>query len=382
MNLLQKFRNRKKIAELMEKGAAEEERNDLEAAFQSYEQAAQLGSGKAMAAIGTLYSFKSFRMVEENNIAELISQGMPVFPWNIVRKTVPDQAEARKWYCSAAEQGEATGYAFAGAMLCEGIGGPQELERGLAYLQKAVDLGVEAVRPAISVYAQAKDIHVSDEKYEKMLSDFVDAVEAGKPERHAMYFALKGGTEQQKARLGYTLVTRRNLLDPKYMEFKYLYAAGGVPLIPCCARRLMWKTYLRLELNAFASDDVLIGFASDIGDTVTHLGRLRPAGSAVYRSPDFGWLREEKKAVLFRIDRQCMPAPEEMERLAQVNHLQPSEYQPENVAFMLENGEKEYSAEVVAIADGKVQVLFRYTIGGSDEIHTSFEPELVSLSLT
>lgn len=371
----------RKIAKHMAAGYDAEAQNNLEAAYGEYEQAAALGSGKAMAAIGALYLHKGFRMVEQTNIAELISQGIPVFPWNVIKKMVPDQITARQWYCKAAQCGEAAGYAAAGVMLCEGIGGSADLEKGLAYLNKALDMGVEEVRPALAVYAQAKDLHTSDEQYEQLLRDFIHAVEAEKPERYGLYSALKGGTDRQKTRLGHVLVTRRNLNDPKYADFKYLYSPEGVPLIPCCARRLNWKTFIRIDLNAFLSDDVLIAFSTDIGNTVTRTSRLTPAGSAVYRSPAFGWLRERKEAVVFRIRPQDVLPPAEMEQFAHENYLQPMEYAPDHVAFLLENGEKEYSAEIVAIAGGKVQVLFRYTIGGPDDLQETFEPELLELRL-
>ena len=48
---------------------------------------------------------------------------------------------------------------------------------------------------------------------------------------------------------------------------------------------------------------------------------------------------------------------------------------------MVENGEKEYSLEVAGITDKKVEVLWRYTIGGSDSVDNYFEPELISLNL-
>ena len=48
---------------------------------------------------------------------------------------------------------------------------------------------------------------------------------------------------------------------------------------------------------------------------------------------------------------------------------------------MTENGEKEYSFEIAGISGGKVDVLWRYTIGGSDEVHKYFESELISVDL-
>lgn len=61
--------------------------------------------------------------------------------------------------------------------------------------------------------------------------------------------------------------------------------------------------------------------------------------------------------------------------------LSDEEYQGESVAFMVECGEKEYSFEIAGIRDEKVEVLWRYTIGGSDRVHEYFEPQLVSIEI-
>ena len=102
-------------------------------------------------------------------------------------------------------------------------------------------------------------------------------------------------------------------------------------------------------------------------------------GNAVYRSPEFGWLREEKHAVLFRIDRNAHLSEEDLQTVVEQFCLIEEEYLPENAAFFTECGEKEYSVEVAAISGSKVDVLCRYTIGGSDVVHDYFEPELISL---
>ena len=369
------------IAQLLKKGYLEETQNNLDAAYEIYSQAASLGSGKAMVAIGNLYTNKQFRMVEQSNLAELILQGIPVFPWNLITKTVPDAKTALEWFRKAAELEDPQGCAVAGAMLCEGSGCPPDLEKGVAYLKKALALGVEEVRPLICIYETQKDISLSDEKYEEKLREFTHAVELNKPERFDLYSVLKGGTERQLARLGYILITRRNLNDPKYLEFKYLSSPMGIPYIPCCAKRGNWSSFVRVDLNAFSSDDVLLTFATDIHYSFFASGRLKPIGSAVYRSPAFGWLGEIKNAMVFKIDRQYLPQQEDMNRFIEAYHLHPKEYEDENAAFIVENGEKEYSAEIAAITDGKMDVLYRYTIGGFDMIESSFEPKLMELTL-
>lgn len=385
---------KKKISNFLTIGRSEEAQNNLEGAYGAYEQAAALGSGEAMLAIAALYQEKRYRMVETDNVAELLQKGIPLLPWMVVKKTEPNYAAALEWYCKAAEHGEARGYALAGVMLCEGIAGSPDLDKGLSYLQKAAAMGIQEAQPAIAIYAKARNADISDAEYDNLLREFISAVEEGNPQRYALYYVLKGGTDRQKTKLGYALVTRRNLNDPRYGEFKYLVRPDGVPLIPCSARRTCWKTFIRIDLNAFSDDDVLIGYSSDFlysnlfdsdspffYDPIRSLGRLKRVGVAAYTSPAFGWLREKKRAIVFKIARENFPEQSEMERIAGENGLQPMEYTPEHVAFLLEDGEKEYSSEIVAIANGKVQVLFRYTVDGSDVIHQTFEPELLELKL-
>ena len=382
MNLSGFFSSEKQaVEELLKKGNLEESQNNPDAAYEAYRQAAELGSGKAMVAIGNLYLTKQFRMVEQNNLMELMMQGIPAFPWNTVTKTVPDMKTALEWHLKAAELEEPRGCAVAGIMLCEGDGCQPDTKKGLVYLKKALDLGVEQVRPIIYIYDTPTDISVSDEEYEEKLRDFVNAVESENPERFAMYYYLKGGTDRQLTRLGHILITRQNLMDPKFMGFNYLVSPDKSPYIPCYARRGNWTTFVSVDLNAFPSDDVLITFCSDINYNLFDSSRLKIVGNAVYRSPAFGWLEETKKAFVFKIDRQHIPQPEDMKNYIETYRLHPKEYDESNSAFIVENGEKEYSVEIAAITNGKVEILYRYTVGGSDDIQSSFEPSLIELTL-
>ena len=370
-----------KIEKLLENGIQAEKQNNLEAAYESYKKAAALGSGKAMAAIGMLYAFKEFRPVKQNNLLELAMQGVPVMPWNFVEKNVPDMKTGFEWFSKAAELSDPKGCFIAGSMLCEGLGCQADTAKGLVYLKKALALGVEDALSAISVYDTGKNISVSDERYEEILRKFVSSVESGNIDRFELYSSLKGGTERQLTMLGKTLVTRQNLNDEKYMEFKYLFSSEGIPLIPCCAKRGNWTSFVRVDLNAFASDDTLITFTSDISNNFVNSSRLVSAGTAVYRSPAFGWLKEEKEAMVFKIDRQHLPSPEALKGFIEEYCLVPKEYDTDNSAFIVENGEKEYSVEIAAITDGKVEVLYRYTIGGSEVLESLFEPQLLELNL-
>lgn len=215
----------------------EEENNNFEAAFELYQQAAALGNGDAMVAIGNLYAVKNFRMKETYDFLEHVLKGIPLMPYNLTKKQELDFKTALEWYIKAAELDHPDGCFAAGAMLCEGKG---------------------------------------------------------------------------------------------------------------------------CESNVESS-------------------RLIPVGSAVYRSPAFGWLGEEKNALVLKVDRTCVS--QQIQEIAEEFGLLPKEYAAENAAFIVENGEKEYSVEFAVIENGKVHVLYRYTIDGPDEIHSSFEPELISLTI-
>lgn len=359
-------------------GKTAEAQGDLEAAFTAYTQAAELGSSDAMAAIGDLYVFRSFRQVEKTNLPELL-QGIPVFPWNLHTAMADDHDSALKWYRKAADLGNPRGCYLAGAFLCDS---QRDIPLGLSYLEKAMAQGVKEAAYIHAIYAPPVRISISDQAYEALLREFQTAVEKESPHRFEQYARLKGGSDSQLARLGYLLTTRRNLNDPRYGLFRYLFDAQGIPLIPACCKRGNWRSFVRFDLNAFPPDTYL-AFSSDIVPryTLGYLHRLREAGTARYRSPAFGWLGEEKHPIVFRIDPDAVLTGEDLETAIRQFFLIPAEYEPENAAFFTECGEKEYSVELAAIHDGQVDVLFRYTIGGSEELKSSFSPELLSLEL-
>ena len=92
--------------------------------------------------------------------------------------------------------------------------------------------------------------------------------------------------------------------------------------------------------------------------------------------------QEMKKAALFRYTPIRIA---EFDRVAlhwilQKQPLREWEYQ-DDVSFFLERGEKEYSVEIACISGNTVDILYRYTIGGSDDVEHYFPPELISLAL-
>ena len=111
------------------------------------------------------------------------------------------------------------------------------------------------------------------------------------------------------------------------------------------------------------------------------LRRARIIGTATYKSPAFGWLKEEKNAVLIQLGVEDDLSAEAVEDVVASFALAEEEYADDNIAFMVESGEKEYSFEVAGIHGDKIDVLWRYTIGGSERVQQYFEPELISLEV-
>ena len=68
-----------------------------------------------------------------------------------------------------------------------------------------------------------------------------------------------------------------------------------------------------------------------------------------------------------------------MKEVVEAFQLREEEYLGDSLAFLVENGEKEYSFEIAGIQGNQVEVLWRYTIGGSDRVQNYFEPELISI---
>lgn len=379
MILFEKLKTKRAINAALALGKEKEAANDLEGAYEEYCKAAELGNADAMVRIATLYYAKMFRPVEQNNMMELFLQGMPAFPWNTVSKHVPDRKSALEWFRRAADLNHPIAACMTGSMLCEGVGCKADKEAGLRYLKTAAESGITEARNALCIYGDHPYREFTREEYEAKLGQFVAA--AGSDDAYPLYAQLKGGCEAYLSRLGYVLVSGKNAGNADLEPFQYSSTASGIPLIPVCPKRVAWKTFIRVDLNAFASEDTLIAISSDIDPKymLGYVNKLVPAGTAVYRSPEFGWLPEEKHAYLYRIDRNAGLDAETLNKLAGDFCLIPQEYQPDNVAFLTEYGEKEYSVEIAAIHNGKVDILFRYTIGGSDTVHNYFQPELISM---
>ena len=385
----------KEAARLLLDGIELQEQGDFEGAFGKYEQAAGLGDTDAMLAIAGLYMACDFRRTDASNLGSVLMSGGPVFPWSLQTKKQPDAKSAFGWIMKAADGGNPAACELGGLFLCEGTGCAKNVERGLEYLDRALAQGQASAQRGIWLY-RPTETGMDDAAYEECLKAFVRAADAGEDEACELYAKLKGGTEKQLARLGYTLMAARMLGKDGYQPFRHSVKETGknqqpIPYLPVFLRRMNWRTLIRFNLDAFPDRNPLIAVSADILDP-DHptlfdrdcFHRARFAGTAVYRSPEFGWLKEEKKAVLIRLGDGPVLNPGE------IAEVQSSFYLPHekpalddaSAAFIAEHGEKEYSAEIACIRERKADVLFRYTIGGSDRVYGYFEPELISLSLT
>lgn len=372
-----------RIHDLLQQAEQARAHGAQEQAFTLYSEAADLGSADAMFAIGGMYVSEKFRMVKKSNLEQLLLQGGPIFPWSIMEQDAPDMESALEWFCRGAEAGHVRSMCMAGSMLCRGDGCKADVEKGVALLEKAEAAGMNQAKELLALFAPRRREEIPDHQYAAWLKAFEAAVEAEDEEQFALYRKLKNGSDAQLTRLGRLIITRNNLQHPGYQLYKTFTTDIGIPLVPACAKRGSWVTFIRIDLNAFTGEDTLIAFSSDIRAEylVKASHRLRRVGTAEYCSPSFGWLREEKKAVVYRIDPETLLAEEKLANTVQKFRLIDEEYKPDNAAFLIENGEKEYSAEVAAITGDRVEVLTRYTIGGSDRVNKTFAPSLLSLHL-
>lgn len=367
-------------------GFALEEQGRYEEAFLKYEEAAKMGDAQSMVCIARMYLSGEFRPVDSFNIAELMLQGGPIFPWSLRKDRHPDFKSGLEWMTKAADLGNGVACETVGNMLCNGMGCDADIEKGISYLEKAVAHGQKSAKKYLCLYRPDGKV-LTDEEYETALADFEKAADAGDDRAYELYATLKSGTQKQLARLGHVLIAAQNIQKSGYEAFKCSSTPSGIPLIPVAPKRGAWQTFLRFNLDAWADELPLIAAASDILCVdhprwlLNQLHRARIVGTAKYRSPAFGWLQEEKEAVLIRLATDDTLSNEELKDVVDSFYLRDEEYNDGSVAFTVENGEKEYSFEVAGIKGDRIKILFRYTIGGSDRVKEYFEPELVSVTL-
>ena len=363
-----------------------EQQGKLEEAYQQYEEAAKLNDAPSMVCIARMYLSGKFRPVDSSNLSQLLLQGGPIFPWSPRNEKRPDFKSGLEWLTKAADLGSNIACETLGNMLCSGIGCKADMEKGIAYLEKAAASGSAAAKNYLCLYRPSGK-KLTDEEYETCLAEFVKAAEAKDDRAYELYATLKSGTQKQLARLGYTLITAQNIDRAGYEPFSYSSTPSGIPLLPVASRRGAWRTFLRFNLDAWAEKYPLIAVTSDILNVdkperlLEKIHRAKIIGKAAYTSPAFGWLREEKEAVVIRLGDERRLDDDSLTEAVHAFRLMDEEYRGESVAFMVENGEKEYSFEVAGINGQKVDVLWRYTIGGSNQVHKYFEPKLISLDI-
>lgn len=371
---------------LYNKGLALEKEGKLEEACKEYGKGAHLNDPKAMVAIARLYISGKFRPVTKSNLGDVLLGGGPIFPWSVQNWEEPDYESGIEWLKKAADLDDPKALSILGNMMSSGVGVKADIEKGLEYLDKAAKKGDISAKNDICLY-RPDGKSLSDEEYEKCLSEFVNAADSDDTGAFPLYATLKSGTDKQQARFGYEIMAARNAGRGWDERFKASYLPSGIPLLPVAAKRGAWQTFVRIDLNGFKDKYPLIAVSSDILDPdqpqylleSLHKGKI--VGKAKYTSPDFGWLKREKEAVVIRLGTENTLSEQELEKVKNDFYLISDEYEPENVAFFVETGEKEYSLEIAGIADNKVDVLWRYTIGGSDRVDHYFEPKLTELTI-
>ena len=381
MNIWDSLFNKKE--KYRKEGIELERQGKYEEAYLKYEEAAGMNDKPSMVYIAKMYLSGNFRPLETSNLAALMLQGNPIFPWNQVSKKHPDYESGLAWLIKAADLGDGFSCELAGNMYAQGLGCKADMEKAVYYLKKALSNGQTSARKYICLYCP-DGRKLSDEEYEDCLAEFVKAADSGDEKAYELYATLKSGTEKQLARLGHILISAQNIQKTGYELFSFSFSPSGIPLLPVASKRGAWKTFLRFNLDAWAEKNPLIAGSSDLDteyELLSNLHHVRIVGKAAYRSPAFGWLREEKQAVLLRLGADDALDPDVMKNVVESFHLIEEEYMGDSIAFFPENGEKEYSFEVAGIREKRVEVLWRYTIGGTDRVEKYFEPELISMEV-
>ena len=383
-NLLFKKKNDKK-EQYRKEGFELEQQEKYEEAYLKYEEAARMDDIPSIVHIAKMYLSGNFRPVETSNLAELMLQGNPIFPWNQVRKMHPDYERGLAWLIKAADLGDGFSCELAGNMYAQGLGCKADMEKAVYYLKKALSNGQKSARKYLCLYCP-DGRNLSDEAYEDCLTEFVKAADAGDDKAYELYATLKSGTQRQLARLGHILISAQNIHKTGYELFTFSVSLSGIPLLPVVSKRGSWCTLLRFNLDAWAEKYPLIAISSDIlhverpDDLLSNFHHARIVGTATYRSPAFGWLDEEEKhALLLQLGVDDTLDADAIKEVVESFQLSEEEYLGDSIAFLVEIGEKEYSFEIAGIQGNQVEVLWRYTIGGSDRVQNYFEPELISI---
>ena len=375
----------KKKEQYRKEGLELEQQGKYEEAYIKYEEAGGMDDIPSMLYIARMYLSGNFRPVETSNLAELMLQGGPVFPWSQISEIHPDYESGLAWMTKAADLGDGFACEVAGNMIGQGLGCEADVEKAVYYLKKALSNGQKTAQKFIYLYCP-DGRKLSDEEYEDCLTEFVKAADSEDEKAYELYATLKSGTHRQLARLGHILISAQNTHKTEYELFTFSVSPSGIPLLPVVSKRGSWCTLLRFNLDAWAEKYPLIAISSDIlhverpDDLLCNFHHARIVGTATYRSPAFGWLDEEEKhALLLQLGVDDTLDADAIKEVVESFQLSEEEYLGDSIAFLVEIGEKEYSFEIAGIQGNQVEVLWRYTIGGSDRVQNYFEPELISI---
>ena len=375
----------KKKEQYRKEGLELEQQGKYEEAYIKYEEAGGMDDIPSMLYIARMYLSGNFRPVETSNLAELMLQGGPVFPWSQISEIHPDYESGLAWMTKAADLGDGFACEVAGNMIGQGLGCEADVEKAVYYLKKALSNGQKTAQKFIYLYCP-DGRKLSDEEYENCLTEFVKAADSEDEKAYELYATLKSGTHRQLARLGHILISAQNTHKTEYELFTFSVSPSGIPLLPVVSKRGSWCTLLRFNLDAWAEKYPLIAISSDIlhverpDDLLCNFHHARIVGTATYRSPAFGWLDEEEKhALLLQLGVDDTLDADAIKEVVESFQLSEEEYLGDSIAFLVEIGEKEYSFEIAGIQGNQVEVLWRYTIGGSDRVQNYFEPELISI---
>ena len=326
MNIWDSLFNKKE--KYRKEGIELERQGKYEEAYLKYEEAAGMNDKPSMVYIAKMYLSGNFRPLETSNLAALMLQGNPIFPWNQVSKKHPDYESGLAWLIKAADLGDGFSCELAGNMYAQGLGCKADMEKAVYYLKKVLSNGQTSARKYICLYCP-DGRKLSDEEYEDCLAEFVKAADSGDEKAYELYATLKSGTEKQLARLGHILISAQNIQKTGYELFSFSFSPSGIPLLPVASKRGAWKTFLRFNLDAWAERNPLIAGSSDLDteyELLSNLHHVRIVGKAAYRSPAFGWLREEKQAVLLRLGADDALDPDVMKNVVESFHLIEEEY--------------------------------------------------------
>lgn len=359
------------VEECMHIGLLSWQEGDKETAFSWLEKAAEQGSSDAMRFIANMYFHENFRPVRvsgvEKAMADALQRGqLVVMPHQCVDSEEPDYRTAWEWYMKAAEHGDIDSMSNAGVMALQGIGCEKNVELAEELIGKAAEAGNPFAQKAYrDFFGKTIFAFKPDDQYTALLADFQRSADVGdETASFEIYRNIILGTDRQLARLGYILAKGKYNSHEIYRQFGYPVRNTGEPYAPAYLfTRFEWVSYLKIDLNAFDEEEILLSFTSDVGRAITPVKWVEVVGEIEYTSGSFGWLRERKTATVFRVDRNLPIEAARIESCPISNDY----LLEEDSAWFIEDGEKEYSAEICQIKDGQPIILCRYTIDGADQ---------------